>query len=319
MPSNSPAVLPAQAALDLLSEIVQELVPPTTTPTGRPGIGLELRGLDPSALTPDRCAAIRALVYEHKLVVFRGLDLSDPEYIEFARALGEPQIYFQPNYHHPAHPEIFVSSNVPMDGRKVGVAGTGAYWHTDYQFFEEPLPMTLVTPKAIPSGSRGTHYIDMAAALDALPTDLATLARDARGIHEAKWRYKIQPCDIDKSITQILEEFGAETPTVSHPLVMRHPVIERDCLYASRGFTVGIEGHAIEQGRPLLERLFLSIENDTHVHVHPWTTGDILLWDNRQLIHQAVGGADGEPSVSYRIGVYDGQNFCANEPRGRRV
>ena len=100
------------------------------------------------------------------------MSLSPTEYVEFAHRLGRPQIYFQDNYHHPEHPEIFVSANVPINGRNVGVAGTGRYWHTDYQFFEEPLPLTMVFPQRLPQGDRYTAYIDMQRVFDELPTHL---------------------------------------------------------------------------------------------------------------------------------------------------
>lgn len=281
------------------------------------GLGLELRDLALEAIDARLGAAIVALVHEHKLVVLRGLEPSDPAYVELAGAFGTPQVYFQPNYHHPRHEEIFVSSNVPMDGRKVGVAGTGAYWHSDYQFFPQPLPLTMVRPVAIPPGSRGTCYVDMERALERLAPEDRRLVESERAVHEAKWRYKVQPGDVDKSITQLLDEFGADTPAVSHPSVITHPVNARRCLYLSRGFSVGFEGLAHEQARATLQRLFDVIEDEGAVHRHPWTPGDILLWDNRQLIHMARGGTDGEPSVSYRIGVYDGHPFNADEPAGR--
>jgi len=282
-------------------------------------LGVQISGLDVREVGSELANGLRDLVWDRKLVVFRDVELSEPEYIAFARVMGEPQIYFQPNYHHPRHPEIFVSSNVPMDGHKVGVANTGAYWHTDYQFFPEPLPMTMVRPIEIPSGSRGTSYIDMERALDELPPKLREFVLGARAIHEAKWRYKIQPCDVDKSITQILEEFGAETPTVSHPAVITHPINGRKCLYVSRGFTVGFEGLSAEAGRERLDEILEHVERDEVTHAHLWTKGDLLFWDNRQVIHCAGGGAGGEASVSYRIGVYDGQPFYSDEARGRLV
>ena len=280
-------------------------------------LGVDVHGLRPEALVPEEAARLVRLVHEHKLVVLRGAYAGTRAYIELSRKLGEPQIYFQPNYHHPDHPEIFVSANVELDGKKVGVAGTGRYWHSDYQFFPEPLPLTMVTPIQIPPGSRGTLYVDMQAVLSALPRDLRALTAGARGIHEAKWRYKIQPCDVDKSITEILEEFGAQTPAVTHPLEITHPVTGAKCLYASRGFTVGIEGLSIEAGRAALERLFEFIERPEHVHKQVWEAGDILVWDNRQVIHMSSGSLRGAASVSFRIGVYDGLDFYAEEPRGR--
>lgn len=279
----------------------------------QPGhIGAEIWLEDPLAIDAESADAIRALVYEHKLVVFRDIELGAPDYVRFAQQFGTPQIYFQHNYHHPDHPEIFVSSNRPMRGEKVGVAGTGRYWHTDYQFFDEPLPMTMVYPQQLPSANRETFYIDMERAWADMPTELREALAGRRCKHEAKWRYKVQPCDVDKSITELLEEFGALTPTVTHPSVLRHPVNDRELLYVSEGFTVGVDGLGVEEGRSLLTRVNAFVQQERHVHTHPWKDGDILFWDNRQVIHKASETPPGEPSVSFRIGVYDGQPFYTN-------
>lgn len=283
----------------------------SAAPAGR--LGLPIEGLNVAELDAAGAARLREAVYTNKLVVLRGLDLSDADYIALAKKLGEPQIYFQPNYHHPDHPEIFVSANVPIDGQKVGVAGTGRYWHSDYQFFDEPLSLTMVAPRLIPSGNRGTCFVDMDAAYATLPASLRRFVDGTRAIHEAKWRYKIQASDIDKSITEILEEFGRITPPVKHPTAITHPVTGRRSLYVSRGFTVGIEGLSHEESRTALEALFAFVESPQHVYIQPWAKGDILLWDNRQVIHMSSGSLQGSPSISYRIGVYDGLPFYAEK------
>ena len=56
------------------------------------------------------------------------------------------------------------------------------------------------------------------------------------------------------------------------------------------------------------------IEREEHVHTHEWRDGDILFWDNRQVIHMASSTPPGQASVSYRIGVYDGLPFYTNDP-----
>src|SRR6185503_8462468 len=108
-----------------------EVMKLTAPPEGQ--IGAEVTDTDLRTLTAEEAATLRAAVYRHKLVVFRDQTLDKDEYLAFARKLGRPQVYFQKNYHHPQYPEIFVSSNVPDEnGKKVGVAGTGQYWHSDY-------------------------------------------------------------------------------------------------------------------------------------------------------------------------------------------
>jgi taurine dioxygenase len=278
-------------------------------------IGAEITDFDLRRTTPDDARRIKDLVYAHKLVVLRSQTLSIGEYVEFGRKLGRPQVYFQPNYHHPEHPEVFVSGNVKDEkGRKVGVSGTGRYWHTDYQFFAQPLPFVMVYPQILPSTGRGTEFIDLERVYARLPETLRARVDGRRAIQEGKWRYKITPADVDKAIVDILAAVEAMVPALKHPAVIEHPLTGAKSLYVSSGFTTGIEGLSIEEGRAVLAEIFAFVEREEHVHTHTYAPGDILLWENRRMIHKAVASPPGEPSLSYRIGVYDGLPFYKGCP-----
>lgn len=285
------------------------------TPPGRTGIGAEVRDLDLRRPTAADVAAIRELVVRHKLVVFRDQQFTDDEYVAMARRFGRPQVYFQDHYHHPRHPEIFVSSNVPMDGKKVGVAGTGRFWHSDYQFFDEPLSWTFVYPKVIPRGHRATMFVDMVRAWRELPARLQREFEPARLFHEAVMYYKVQPGDIDRAIAELMAEFRQLSPGASHPAVIEHPITGDRALYASEGFTMKIDGRSHEDSQRLLAELFAFLGDPARVHEHPWGEGDLMLWENRTLNHRASPLQKGEQSCSYRIGVYDGIPFY----RGARL
>lgn len=181
-------------------------------------------------------------IYRNKLVVLKNQDMSPEEYVSFANKLGTAQVYFQENYHHPDHPEIFVSSNVNQPGEKVGVAGTGHYWHTDCQFQKEPLSFTSITPVVIPTTFRATSYIDMHEVYKKLPQDLKDLVEGATMVHNGNNRYKVQPSDIDKSIAQLIEYQNSIVPEVRHPAVIEHPVTGDKILYISSGFTFKMDG-----------------------------------------------------------------------------
>ncbi|MGD1897886.1 MAG: TauD/TfdA dioxygenase family protein [Phormidesmis sp.] len=272
-------------------------------------IGLEIVDIDAAAVTQTEVVRIRQLVYEHKLVVFRKQSMSSEQYIAFAKQLGTPQIYFQENYHHPNHPEIFVSSNVLEDGQKVGVAGTGRYWHTDCAFQPQPLSWTMLYPQVLPQSVRETYYIDMCQVYRKLPTPLKAKIDGKRMLHEAKWRYKVQAWDIDRAIIDILKEFEKQAPPVTHPAVITHPVTQQQALYISEGFTTKVVGLEPEESEQLLAELLAFVEKEEHIYTHTWQDGDILLWDNRVLLHKAGGCPEGESSVSHRIGVYDDYPF----------
>jgi taurine dioxygenase len=278
------------------------------------GIGVEITDFDLAKVTPDEVSELRDLVYRHKLLVFRGQRMDEERYLAMARRFGRPQIYFQAHYHHPDHPEIFVSSNVPKDGKKVGVAGTGRFWHTDYSFFDEPLSTTFVYPQIIPkSGKRETYYIDMERVYRELPEGLRTRIEGTRSFHEVTWYYKVQPSDIDRAIIDLVRQIRAEAPGAVHPTVIRHPITGARFLYVSEGFTTRVEGLDYETSGALLDELFAFIGQERFIHVHPWQEGDVLYWDNRGLLHRASEIRSGEPSMSYRIGVYDGLPFYALE------
>jgi taurine dioxygenase len=266
--------------------------------------GIELVDVDAAAIDHE-IHRLKALIYQHKLIVLRNQKLTIEQYVNLAKKIGTPQIYFQSNYHHPDHPEIFVSSNVPVNGKKIGVAGTGRYWHTDCAFQAEPLSLTMLYPQVLPASIRETYYIDMQQVYENLPADLRQAIEGKFAIHEAKWRYKVQEWDIDRAIIDIIREFEKQAPAVPHPVVITHPVTQQRSLYISEGFTTGIAGCSYEESQQILQALFDFVHREEHIQTHIWQEGDILLWDNRPLLHKASTVPKGEPSVSYRIGIYD--------------
>ncbi len=272
-------------------------------------IGAEITQFDVKETTAADAAKFRDLVYKHKLVVFRGQSIAEEEYLAFTKKIGTPQIYFQENYHHPKFPEIFVSSNILDDGKKIGVSGTGRYWHTDCSFQDEPLSLTSLSPRVLPNSVRQTFYIDMEQVYRNLPEHLKKIVDAHKAVHEAKWRYKVREQDIDKALTDILAEFEKTAPPATHPAVITHPVTKQPILYINEGFTTVFEGLGIEKSRVILKELFAFIDRPEHVHTHLYQEGDLLLWDNRPLIHKASPVPKGEKNMNYRIGIYDGKPF----------
>ena len=127
--------------------------------------------------------------------------------------------------------------------------------------------------------------------------------------HEAVMYYKIQPWDIDRAIAELMAEFRDLSPGAHHPALIKHPVTGEHALYVSEGFTMSIDGMKHEQSREVLDELFAFVARPEFVHEHPWGEGDLMMWDNRTLIHMSSGIPEGQQSVSYRVGIYDGLPF----------
>ena len=283
-----------------------EIVPPSKSTIGAEVVGIDVKDLRPNS---DEVKQIREAIYRYRLVVFRDQRMNEEQYVEFARVIGRPQVYFQSNYHHPKHPEIFVSSNVLEDGKKVGVSGTGHYWHTDCSFEAKPLSLTSVYPQLFPEDSRGTMYTDMVDIYRRLPERLKACVDGKLATHAGQLRYKVQATDIDRSLKDLLERINREVPPVKHPAVITHPVTGEKSLYLNSGFTVAIDGLSHEENQKLLAELFEFIERPENIYSHLWRKGDLIIWDNRTLNHMSSPVKPGQQNKMYRIGIYDDLPF----------
>ncbi|MFF3733996.1 TauD/TfdA dioxygenase family protein [Streptomyces sp. NPDC002476] len=281
-------------------------------------IGASVEDFDHTSASEGDITALKETVYRRKIAVLKGQDLSPRAFLELGRRLGRPETYYEPMYQHPEVSEVFVSSNVPENGKQIGVPKTGKFWHADYQFMPDPFGITLIYPQVIPAKNRGTYFIDMGAAYAKLPDDLKREITETRCRHSVRKYFKVRPHDVYRPLSEIIDEVEQKTPAVLQPTVFTHPMTGEQVLYLSEGFTVGIED---AQGKPLdeelLQRLFAAtgqldrtFEHE-NIHLQSFEKGDLLVWDNRSLIHCARHTTTPEPTVSYRVTVHDERKLHA--------
>lgn len=288
------------------------------TPQSGSELGVEVEGFDPAVAGDEDFARIKDLVYTKKIVVLKEQALSTDGFVELGRRLGRPEAYYEPMYHHPDNSLIFVSSNVPKDGKQIGVPKTGKFWHADYQFMPAPFALTLIYPQVVPKTNRGTYFIDMGRAYERLPEELKAAAAGTRTEQTPRRFFKIRPEDVYRPVGELLEEIEAKTPAVHHPTVVKHPGTGESLLYISEGFTAGLydaAGNRCEPGllRALLEATGQLDQTFTHqnIHLQRFSEGDLLIWDNRSLVHRALHTTTPEAAVSFRVTVYDDFPFDA--------
>jgi taurine dioxygenase len=259
-----------------------------------PSFGAEVMGLDLSRpLAPDLAAALRAAFDRHLVLLFRGQDLSPEAHIAFSRHFGPLEVHVLSQYHASQHPEIFVLSNVGPDGRPNRVhpdRGT-LVWHTDASFQRRPAYATILYAEAAPSTGGHTLFADTLSAYEALGEEDRARLAGLRVIH-------------DLSVSREKAGYGplppeqrAKVPPVEHPLVRTHPPTGR------RGLYLGSHGQAIvglpaHESAGLIERLMAHITEPRFVYDHTWRRGDLLLWDNRAILHRAT---EYDPAVEPRI------------------
>ena len=167
-------------------------------------------------------------------------------------------------------------------------------WHTD-QSFRRPPPDISLFYAVIPSppGQGQTLYADAAGAYDALSADLKTRVEVLEGIHAipgiGRAEYAVRAGETPKPL------LPHQCPQ-RQPVVRTHPVTGRRSLYLCEagqmdwidGPFVGMEPGIKGDGAELLYELMMHITQPKFTYVHEWSEGDLLIWDNRNLLHCAT-------------------------------
>ncbi len=251
-------------------------------------IGCYVTDVDFNHVDKKDIEQIKELIYSYKAVIVKNQTLNTQIFNDVSYHFGTPIPYLQNNYHHPDYPLIFVSSNVRLNNKSIGVPRTGGYWHSDTAFLEEPIPLTLLYPQIVPKNSlRTTLFIDLEKAYRALPYDFKIELESLKLIHSGRWKYKVRKEDAGLDISEILTMIDQVQAPVSHPAIIKHPVTGNKSIYATRGFTIGVDGKNILDSEKILNRLFDFIEQEEFISVFQWQKGDLILWDNRFLAHKA--------------------------------
>lgn len=254
-------------------------------------LGAEIRGLDLSQpMPPETVDAVRAAWHANPVLLFRNQDLDDQQLIALAENFGELEL--PPSqllkYSHGSGqkdeipPEINVISNVIEDGKPIGQLGASeARWHSDTPFVEKPPSGSFLHAKELPDSGGNTSFLDLYAAYDTMPEDL-------REAVEHRWS-KHDPSYTSDGVLR--RDFKAYTdpsmgPGPCHPLVRAHPETGRKALYLGRRFNSYILGLTVEESEALLERLWAHATQDRFRYEHIWSMGDVLIWDNRCVMHK---------------------------------
>lgn len=229
-------------------------------------------------------AAIYQAFLRYQVLLFGPHDLPPARQVAFARRFGEVQIHVMNQYHADGHPELYRLSNLDENGKPNGKhpdKGTLA-WHTDGSWRRVTGQATIIYGEVVPESGGETHFCDMVGAYDRLSDAWKSRIANLRAVHNLDFsRTRRHGIDL------MTEEQKKATPPVDHPIVRTHPETGRKCIYLG-DHAETIQGMPYDEGRALIDEL-----NDMAVHPdlsyeHHWTPGQLLLWDNRSVMHRAT-------------------------------
>ena len=256
-------------------------------------MGAEIVDADLSRLDEAAFARIRAAFLDHQVLAIRGQELTPAAQVAFSLRFGPLEDQLNAHYTVDGHPEVLVLSNDVRDGKPVGLIDGGDFWHSDSSHRDRPSMATLLYAVRNPERGGDTEFANMYAAYEALPDELKRRIAGLKGIHAvSKLRNKRVTVSSRRPDGKDFYERQRSIPDQVWPLIRTHPVTGRKALYVSPRFTVGIQGLPDAEADEILDQLFAHQIRDEFLYRHKWRDGDLVMWDNRCVIHQATGGYD---------------------------
>ena len=265
-------------------------------------LGAEIRGVDLRAIDAAAFAAIHQAWLDHAVVLVRDQQLADADLIAFSRRFGElDQAPIQENGRRfvEGYPEIYVVSNVVENGVAIGSLGAGeAVWHTDMSYLPDPPKASALYALEVPPAGGDTSFCTMYGAWDAMPDDLRATASKLRVKHDGTYnsggyvRAGVTPTDDPRT-----------APGTLHPLVCTHPETGRRHLYLGRRRNAWLEGLPLDESNALLDRIWEAATADALTWRHQWRAGDVVLWDNRCVMHRRDAFDPGSRRIMHRTQI----------------
>jgi taurine dioxygenase len=258
--------------------------------------GAEIRGVDLREPIDDAThAALNRAFIDRHVVVIRDQDFTPEQFKRAAEVFGELQPHDKKQHHVPGHPDVYyVSNDEFLNGRRII---PGETFHTDHSNHQAPPKATTLFAVQLPSRGGDTQYVNMHRAYEDLPEATKRRIATLKAMHVYLSKYSPRPLGpIDESSVHSLPPPGI------HPLVHTHRDNGRKALYLNPVRIESIEGMADDDALALVDELMQHATQPKYEYRHQWRPGDMVIWDNRSVMHQANPDYDmNERRYLYRL------------------
>jgi alpha-ketoglutarate-dependent taurine dioxygenase len=258
---------------------------PTAATFGAIAMGVSL-----AELSESEWKEVEAAFHEYALLVFPGQHLTSKQQVEFGRRFGEIEHLF-------GDAGIIPISNQRRDGNLLEDGEPGMeimrgneVWHTDSSYMPVSARASVFSAHVVPKSGGQTEWADMRAAYEALDPAM----RDRIGKLSAYHSLRYSQARLGDT-----SEFGYgyhDGPIPLRPLVKTHFVTGRPSLFIGR-HAYGIPGLSENESEKLLDELMEFACQAPRTYQHEWQAGDIVVWDNRCLLHRARPYDHSEPRL----------------------
>jgi alpha-ketoglutarate-dependent taurine dioxygenase len=270
-----------------------------TTEKLTPTVGALVEGVDQDRLLNDDSFPQWCLdaLEANGALVFRGLHIDDATQVAWSRKLGTVEKLGRGEY-----PEIFRVTLDPAKNRSAPYLRGTFDWHIDGCTDDVPIMATMLSAHAVAESGGDTEFASSYAAYDDLDDAEKAYLETLRVVHtiEASQRlFNPNPSPEEVALWR-------KRPPKEHPLVWKHRSGRKSLvLGATTDHVVGMDPEA---GRALLDDLLHRATTPDRVYRHHWEVGDVVIWDNRGVLHRATRYDESSPRDMHRT------TFAGDEP-----
>ena len=243
---------------------------------------------------------IKKVVETYGVVVIESQDLNDNEQIKFSEGFGKLEISIgtqtkAPDYQlsNPIRPEISRISNVDLnnkmlskDNSKVIFDRGNNVFHTDSSFKLIPSKISILSAREVPEEGGGTEFVDARYALETWENKSRKYSIE--DLKDCICEHSIVYSRMNNTGDIFDEKFKKDMPFVKQRLIRIHPYTKKLAFYAGSHCS-HILGWDLEESRLLIKEINDWIVECGHMAKHKWKTGELVLWDNRRVLHRGTG------------------------------
>jgi alpha-ketoglutarate-dependent 2,4-dichlorophenoxyacetate dioxygenase len=232
-------------------------------------------------------AEIRAALDEYSVLVFHKQSLDDERQIAFSRRFGPLETAGKANpatgtpFARQSNLDIASGAVIPAEDRRMIYQKGNYLWHSDSSFKAVPSLCSLLSARIVPPAGGNTEFATMTAAYDALPDDVKQKLEGLVAEHSLVYSRETV------STASLTTEMKAELPGAWQTMVRENPVNHRKAIYAGAHASHVIDWPR-EEGRAFIAWLTEFATQPQFRYSHPWRDGDLVIWDNRSVLHRAT-------------------------------
>lgn len=249
-------------------------------------LGVEIIGFNlKKNIDKNIIGQVSDLLSQFSVVVIRDQNITNEQHINFSEYFGDLEVTKAGT--NGAGSKLIILQNFDEDGNIVPPTDrqrlnnlANQEWHSDSSFKKIPSKLSILSAKMIPAKGGNTEFLSMRSVYNALPKKLKSNIEDKVCWHD----YSYGRSKIDANLVTADEKKAL--PPVKQKLVLNNKKYGKS-LYIGAHCSK-IDGMNDDESQNLLDEIYEYIDNESHVYSHIWKPYDLIMWDNRAVLHRAT-------------------------------